>query len=50
MLFFIIYKQTFDDLLFKLWLNHYKKMKVDFKIVMNNPDDLYFFSKSVWAL
>jgi len=46
MLFFIIYKQTFDDLLFKLWLNHYKKMKVDFKIVMNNPDDLYFFSKS----
>jgi hypothetical protein len=42
MLFFIQYERNFDDKLFKMWLNHYKKTNLDFKIYVKQEDYLYF--------
>ena len=42
MLFYIQYKQTFDDTLFKLWLNHYLVLKIDYGIYVEDRDFLHF--------
>jgi len=42
MLFYIKYKRTFDDTLFKLWLNHYNILKLPFSIYVEKKDiDLF---------
>jgi hypothetical protein len=43
MLFYIHYKKTFDDVLFKLWLNHYRLIKLPFNIYVEK-DDIDFFT------
>lgn len=45
MLFFINYKKTFDNILFKLWLIHYKKLNISYKIY-TSKEDLYYFNLS----
>ena len=42
MLFFINYKKTFDHILFKLWLIHYKKLNISYRIYLNKEDLDYF--------
>jgi len=45
MLFYIHYKRTFDDALFKLWLNHYNILKVSYNIYLEK-DDIDFFTSN----
>jgi hypothetical protein len=43
MLFYIHYKRTFDDTLFKLWLNHYGILNLPYSIYVEK-DDIVFFT------
>lgn len=45
MLFYIHYKRTFDDALFKLWLNHYNVLKLPYNIYVEK-EDIDFFIKN----
>ena len=42
MLFYIHYKRTFDDALFKLWLNHYNITKIPYNIYVDKEDIDFF--------
>jgi len=42
MLFYIHYKRTFDDALFKLWLNHYNVLKLSYNIYVEKEDIAFF--------
>ncbi len=42
MLFYIHYKRTFDDVLFKLWLNHYNILKLPYNIYVEKQDIDFF--------
>jgi hypothetical protein len=42
MLFYIHYKRTFDDTLFKLWLNHYKILQISYNIYVEKEDIAFF--------
>jgi len=42
MLFYIHYKRTFDDTLFKLWLNHYKMLQISYNIYVEKEDIAFF--------
>ena len=42
MLFYIHYKRTFDDVLFKLWLNHYNKLNLPYNIYVEKEDIVFF--------
>jgi len=42
MLFFINYKKTYDHILFKLWLIHYKKLNISYKIYVCKENFHYF--------
>jgi hypothetical protein len=42
MLFYIYYERTFDDILFKLWLNHYEVLNVDYGIYVEENDRIHF--------
>jgi hypothetical protein len=44
MLFYILYKRTFDDTLFKLWLNHYKILQIPYNIYVDKNDIDFFTS------
>jgi len=44
MLFYIHYKRTFDDTLFKLWLNHYNILKIHYNIFVEKDDTDFFTS------
>ena len=45
MLFYIQYKRTFDDIQFKLWLNHYNMLKIPYNIYVEK-EDLDFFTSN----
>jgi len=45
MLFYIHYKKTFDDVLFKLWLNHYEILGLPYSIYVEEYD-LAFFTEN----
>ena len=45
MLFYIHYKRTFDDILFKLWLNHYNIVKIPYNIFVDK-NDIDFFTEN----
>jgi hypothetical protein len=42
MLFYIHYKRTFDDTLFKLWLNHYNILQIPYNIYVDKNDIDFF--------
>lgn len=42
MLFYIHYERSFDDTLFKLWLNHYQVLNVDYGIYVEEKDRIHF--------
>ena len=42
MLFYIHYKRTFDDALFKLWLNHYNIVRIPYNIYVDKGDIEFF--------
>ena len=42
MLFYIHYKRTFDDVLFKLWLNHYRILNLTYNIYIEKEDIRFF--------
>jgi len=42
MLFYIHYKRTFDDALFKLWLNHYNILQIPYNIYVDKNDIDFF--------
>jgi hypothetical protein len=42
MLFYIQYKRTFDDTLFKLWLNHYNILQIPYNIYVDKNDIDFF--------
>ena len=42
MLFYIHYKRTFDDTLFKLWLNHYNILNLPYNIYVEKEDAMFF--------
>lgn len=42
MLFYIHYKRTFDDVLFKVWLNHYNILKLPYNIYVEKQDSVFF--------
>jgi hypothetical protein len=44
MLFYIHYKRTFDDVLFKLWLNHYNILNLPYNIYVEKEDFEFFTS------
>jgi hypothetical protein len=44
MLFYIQYKRTFDDIQFKLWLNHYNILKISYNIYVEKEDLAFFTS------
>jgi len=44
MSFYIHYKRTFDDTLFKLWLNHYDILKLPYSIYVEKQDVVFFTS------
>jgi hypothetical protein len=44
MLFYIHYKRTFDDVLFKLWLNHYNILNLPYNIYVEKEDIVFFTS------
>ena len=44
MLFYIHYKRTFDDTLFKLWLNHYKILNLPYNIYVEKEDIAFFIA------
>ena len=45
MIFYIKYKKTINEYIFKLWLNHYKKTNLKFGIFVKNEDLIYFKNK-----
>uniref|UniRef100_A0A6C0B144 Sulfotransferase domain-containing protein n=1 Tax=viral metagenome TaxID=1070528 RepID=A0A6C0B144_9ZZZZ len=45
MLFYIHYQSTFDEELFKLWLNHYKRLDIEYKIYIESKDRVLFMNK-----
>jgi predicted ATP-grasp superfamily ATP-dependent carboligase len=44
MLFYIHYKRTFDETLFKLWLNHYDILNLPYNIYVEKQDVVFFTS------
>jgi hypothetical protein len=44
MLFYIHYKRTFEDVLFKLWLNHYNVLKLPYNIYVEKEDIDFFIT------
>ena len=42
MLFYIYYERSFDDIKFKLWLNHYKVLNVNYAIYIEENDRSHF--------
>ena len=42
MLFYIHYKKTFDDTLFKMWLNHYNILNLPYNIYVEKDDTKFF--------
>ena len=42
MLFYIHYKRTFDDVLFKVWLNHYRILNLPYNIYIEKEDIRFF--------
>jgi hypothetical protein len=44
MLFYIHYKRTFDDILFKLWLNHYSILNIPYNIYVGKEDIEFFIT------
>jgi hypothetical protein len=44
MLFYIHYKRTFDDVLFKMWLNHYNILNLPYNIYVEKQDVVFFTS------
>jgi hypothetical protein len=42
MLFYIHYKKTFDDVLFKVWLNHYRILNLPYNIYIEKEDITFF--------
>ena len=42
MIFYIEYDKTYEHVLFRLWLNHYKKLNLEFKIYVQDEDIVYF--------
>ena len=49
MLFYIKYKNTFNENEFKMWLSHYKKLDLYFKVYVEDKDesdfeDIYYMS------
>ena len=45
MLFYIHYKRIFDDVLFKLWLNHYEILSLPYSIYIEEYDLAFFTEK-----
>ena len=45
MLFYIIYHTLIDETIFKLWLNHYKRLDIEYKIFVEKQDITNFNTK-----
>ena len=45
MLFYIIYHTLIDETIFKLWLNHYKRLDIEYKIFVEKQDITHFNTK-----